>query len=199
MVKGLFSLIIVSFMLMPISAIVPSVEISSPQEGQVLKGTVQISGTISADGFVSGDVSYAYDGGNDNNWFYIASISQPVANDAIAIWDTSTISDGNYQIKVSVKYSDGQVKEVVIHQLQVRNYTTVQSTPDLAENSSETIISTGTSTPKPELIATPFPTNSGSLEISHVESSLKTGAIVGVCLVILLGIYALFRWLKYFR
>jgi hypothetical protein len=199
MVKGLFSLIIATFMLMPISAIVPSVELSSPQEGQVLKGTVQLSGTISADGFVSGDVSYAYDNGNSNGWFYIASISQPVANDTFAIWDTSTISDGDYQIKVSVKYSDGQVKDVIIHQLQVRNYTSAQSTPDLVENSTQAIIYTETETPKPDLIATPFPTNSGSLEISHVEGSLKAGAIVGVCLLILLGIYAFIRWIKYFR
>jgi hypothetical protein len=199
MIRELFSLIITSFLLMPISAIVPSVEISSPQEGQVLKGSVQIIGTISSDGFVSGDVSYAYDSGDDTSWFYIASISKPVANETIAVWDTSTISDGDYQIKVSVKYSDGQVKEVILHQLQVRNYSSVQSTPDLANVSAQATVFTETVTPKPEVIATPFPTNSGSLETSHVEDSLKTGAIIGIVLVILLGIYTFFRWLKYFR
>lgn len=198
MIKELFSLLLPIFLLSPISGIVPAVEITSPQEGQVLKGNVTISGTISSDGFVSGAVSYAYDGGNDSTWFYIASISQPVANGTIAAWDTSTISDGDYQIKVSVKYSDGQEKDIIIHQLLVRNYTSVQITTVPTLEATQNVSATQTATPS-VIEATPLPTNPGSLEVAHVKSSLEWGALLGICGLIGVGIYALYRWFKYFR
>jgi len=62
-----------------LAAPAPAMEIVSPQEGQVLQGSVEIIGTIPPDGFISGEVSYAYRQSDAETWFSIGSISQPVA------------------------------------------------------------------------------------------------------------------------
>lgn len=199
MIKEILSLVLPIILLSPISGLVPTVEITTPQQGQAVKGIVSITGTISADGFSSGEVSYAYDGDESNSWFLIATLTKPVANDVIASWDTTTISDGDYQIKVTAKYSTGDTKAVVIHQILVRNYTSVQATP----LSTQTIVQNIVDTPAQTLVAqpqvTPFPTNAASLEVTEVKFSIQQGAIIGVIVLGVLGIYVLIRWLKYYR
>jgi hypothetical protein len=199
MIKEILSLVLPIILLSPISGLVPTVEITTPQQGQVAKGTVSISGTISSDGFSSADVSYAYDGDESNSWFLIASVSQPVANDVIAAWDTTTISDGDYQIKVTARYSTGETKEVVVHQILVRNYTSGQETPVVTQAVTQGIEATPTLTLIPQPQVTPFPTNAASLEVSEVKFSLQQGAVLGIIVLVVLGIYALIHWLKYYR
>lgn len=188
------------FWLSPLAAPAPAMEIVSPQEGQVLQGSVEIIGTIPPDGFISGEVSYAYRQSDAETWFSIGSISQPVANGILTVWDTSTISDGDYKIKVTVNYTGGEAQEVVVNQVLVRNYTPVQSTatpvPQVMVNP-ETITPTFMATQL--AVATPYPLNPGALTALQVRSGLQFGIILGVLAMAALGIYVLLRYLHFHR
>jgi len=203
MIKAFLSFFVPLFMLSPVTAAIPAVEITSPQTGQVLQGNISIKGTTSADGFVSGEISYAYDQTNNETWFLIGALTQPVTNDVLAVWDTSTISDGDYKIRLSVKYSDGDVKESVLDHVLVRNYTAVESTSTPTQVIVEALPSTPTLTPtitlSPEVIVTPYPANPGALTDSQFQKELKSGVIIGSLAAACLGIYALFRYLKFHR
>lgn len=204
MVKELLFTLISVFWMSGLANTSPVVEITSPSTGQVLQGNVNIAGTISADNFSSAELLYAYSQNENSTWFPITMISQPVSNGILGIWDTSTISDGDYKIKLAVKTNDGNEKEVVIDKMLVRNYTPVESTPTPKatvvplSDLSATAIPTQTATPT-TIAATPFPANPGALTTNQIDTSLKNGLIVGLVLIISAGIYLFFRNLRFHR
>ena len=199
MFKGILLFFVPFFLLSPAAAAIPTVEITSPQAGQVLQGNVNIQGTTSSDGFVSGEVEYAYDQDSNETWFLIGALTQPVTNGALAIWDTSSISDGNYQVRLSAKYSSGEVKVVILKPVLVRNYTPIESTSTPTQMS--VVLDTAIPTPliNSETFATPYPANPGTLNDLQLQRSLQIGVILGFLAVAGIGIYALLRYLKYHR
>ena len=88
-------------------------------------------------GFQSAEVAFAY--GKDNStWFLITGSDQPVRDGVLASWDTTTIADGTYLLRVRVNTSDGEVVEVEAKDLRVRNYTPIEtSTPRPEEQTAE--------------------------------------------------------------
>jgi len=184
-----------------LSASAPVLVITSPQAGQVLQGNVSIMGTVPADGFVSGEVSYAYAQAGIETWFLVASLTQPVTEDVLAKWDTSTISDGDYQIKLSVKYQNGETRETIIKPVLVRNYTAVVLPPTatVAVTLVQSSIQTSTPTATPEIVATPFLANPASLSLVQVQTSMRVGIGVGVLVLLALAIYAFLRYLRFHR
>lgn len=201
MVKNLLFSIACIFLLLPVQHDVPSVEVSSPLDGQTLQGSVPITGTVSSIGFASGAVYYTYNQTEDSSWFLISNISQPVNNGTLAIWDTSTISDGDYQIKVEVKYQDGSVLTKIIKGLLVRNYTQAAAAQSTAVDISTPVNST---TPQvegtqPAKIPSVYSTNEIAVANAKINNSLLTGALVGGGCLLLLGIYAFITYIKYHR
>jgi hypothetical protein len=200
MIKEILSFVLPIILLSPLTPFLPTVEVTAPKEGQAVQGSVTISGSVSGDDFMSGDISYGYDSDGNSTWFFISTVSQPVANGVLAVWDTSTISDGNYQLKITAKYKNGDTKEVIIQHLLVRNYTAIQSTdtepPEVSEKEN-VVVSTVTETPV--FSATPFPTNSGSLKVSQIQDSLQWGGILGIVCLLFIGLIVLFRWIKFNR
>ena len=199
MIKKLLLVFASFFLLAPAAAVVPAVEISSPQAGQVLQGNVKINGAVSGQGFVSGEVFYAYAQSENATWFLIGSFTQPVANETMAVWDTSTISDGDYQIKVVVKYQNGDTKETILNPVLVRNYTVTQSTATPEGTTLVIESATLTQVASPVAAATPFPINPGASTIPEVESSLQIGISLGALGILFIGIYSFFRYLKFRR
>ena len=199
MFKGIMLFLVPFFWLSPVAAVLPAAEITSPRVGQSLQGTVNIQGTTSSDGFVSGEVSYAYDQVDNPTWFLIGTLTQPVTNGVLAIWDTSTISDGNYQVRLLAKYSSGEVKEVILRPVLVRNYTPIENTS--TPTPIAVVLDTATPTPLINSVtfATPYPANPGTMSELQLQRSLQTGVILGFLAVTGIGIYALLRYLKYHR
>ena len=200
MIKEILSFVLPIILLSPITAFLPTVEVTAPKEGQAIQGSVTISGSVSGDDFVSGDISYGYDSDGNSTWFFISSLSQPVTNGVLAVWDTSTISDGNYQLKVTAKYKNGETKEVIIQHLLVRNYTAIQNTatelPVVNEREND---ATPTVTVTSVISATPFPTNSGSLKVAQIQESVQWGGILGIVGLLFIGLIVLIRWIKFTR
>ena len=75
----------------------PTVKITSPAEGATVKGTISIRGTAS-DPYLKSYVVEYFDG---TNWTRIAESNESVTDNVLAIWDTTTVPDGSYKIRLT--------------------------------------------------------------------------------------------------
>ncbi|MBM3179169.1 MAG: hypothetical protein FJZ86_02320 [Chloroflexi bacterium] len=170
-----------------------SVNISSPQAGETVRGQVEIIGDMDVPNFLSAelDFSYAFPNGNGSNpaetWFSIQTFPQPVVGPAIVVWDTTSVTDGDYTLRLRVNLQDGSFQDALVSGLKIRN-----ESPLPAE-----IIST--QTPVPSFIGTlppltltslpataaktypsqtPLPANPASVTIASIYSTFSRGALI---------------------
>ena len=170
-------------------------KIDSPSSGAVVQGIVQVTGTAAGSGFNAFELGYAFENTSAANWFSIASGSQPVANSLLGSWDTTTITDGDYSLKLTVHFTDGTQQEVIVQHLMVRNYTSAGSA------SGSTLAGMNTAS-EPAQISSPgsaiSASNPASLQVLDLEKSIYIGAAAGISLVLLIGIYAAIRrWIRH--
>lgn len=100
--------------------------ITSPTTGQALQGQVAITGTTDIPDFASAEIDFSYIEDETNTRFPIQTMTEPIANNLLANWDTTTISDGEYLLQLRVSLTDGTVKDMSIP-VQIRNYSVLQS------------------------------------------------------------------------
>lgn len=184
------------FILPSVNQITPGLYVTSPIEGKVISGRVEIRGSVPDDNFESAEVSYAFSTEGTPNWFLISKLEQPVHDSTLAFWDTTTITDGVYKIKVLVNQRDGSTHEVIVENIKVGNYTSydeVLPTSLPAIEGTETIAMTVEPTEEPEPQPTPFPRNPASIDRGEIVGSLSGGLILALLAMILLGVYAYFR------
>jgi hypothetical protein len=186
-----FSLLLVLFLLAAQNT--PPVTITSPMPDELLRGQVTITGKIDAPTFLSAQLEFAYASNPTNTWFTIQAFSQPIAESTLAVWDTTSITDGDYVLRLRVNFEDGTFQEVTVP-IKIGNDVLPTPTPE------------PTLTPEPEtvLIPTPFllaasptptdlprptptelPSNPVSLGQGQIYASLGRGALV------ILGLFAL--------
>ena len=167
--------------------------ITSPAPDELLRGQVTVTGKIDIPNFVSARLEFAYASNPTNTWFMIQAFSQPLADSTLAVWDTTSITDSDYILRLHVDLADGTFQEVTVPIL-IGNDVLPTATPE------------PTSTPEPDtvLIPTPFllavsptptdlprptptalPANPVSLGQNQIYSSLGRGALV------ILGLFAL--------
>jgi hypothetical protein len=166
-------------------------QVASPVPGDVLMGKVNIKGSTDVLDFQSAEVSFRYEDDSSDAWYLIQQGSDPVKDGILAIWDTTTIADGTYRLRVSVTLSDNRTAEVIIPNLRVRNYSPVETaTPGLSTNP------TGKPTeikPTATLAVYPTPTdlpeNPAQVDSMRLSFSLVRGAAFAVIFFVLLGIY----------
>ena len=172
---------------------VPPLAITSPAPDEVLRGQVTITGKMDFPGFLSAGLDFAYASDPTGTWFNIQTFLQPLTDSTLAVWDTTSITDGDYVLRLQVSFEDGSVQEVTVP---VRVGNDLQPTPTPEP----------TATPEPDavLIPTPFllaasptptdlprptptalPTNPASLGRNQIYTSLGRGALV------ILGLFAL--------
>lgn len=98
-------------------------ELTSPQPGQVVSGLVTLSGTADHPAFNRYEVSFAYVEDTTDTWFSIGEpVDTRVIDGRLALWDTSTITDGDYSLRLGVWLQDGRSLEAVVPGVRVRNY-----------------------------------------------------------------------------
>lgn len=164
--------------------------ISSPQSGAVLQGTVQIIGFTDVAGFQSSEISFCYSD-QPNTWFLIQQSTKPVKNELIATWDTTTIADGSYKLRIEIFLVNGQKAESIVSGLRVRNYTPIETmTPDREslikpDSTSTPYLPTATPHPTPTVI----PQNPAQIQLSAVFTSLGLGVGVSLFLLIIVILY----------
>ena len=166
-------------------------KIDSPQNGEALQGVVEVIGTSDIVGFKSAEVAFAY-GKDSSTWFLISSSGQSVRDGALASWDTTTIADGTYLLRVRVNTTDGEVVDVEAKDLRVRNYSPIEtSTPRPEEQTAEpyVVLPDATAVPTP----TDLPDNPASVTMTKLTFSLVEGVAFVLIVFIVIGIYSAAR------
>ncbi len=174
--------------------------ITAPAPGQVVQGPVAIAGTTGVPNFASAELDFGYASDATNTWFLIQSTSQAVSNAMLASWDTSTISDGDYVLRLRVYLQDGTSQDVAVT-VKVRNYTSLPTaSPTVAPTALVLDVATPllaapseTPTPVPPAPSTPLPPNPAAVTTNEVYSGLWRGGLVVGALFILMGLLLYLR------
>jgi len=167
---------------------IPDVVIVSPQPGEAIQGVVAIMGHTSISGFRLAEFLFGYVNDPSQTWFFISESTTPVEAGLLAEWDTSTLTDGNYTLRLVVNRADGSRVVVIVPNLRVRNYSPVEtstptpfSTATISPNPvpggspNPTITALPSASPVPPTI-TPLPTNPAVLSQGDISTSLLRGA-----------------------
>jgi hypothetical protein len=175
----------------------PPIAITSPLANDVLRGEVTITGTTGIPNFFSAQLDFAYASNPNGTWFTIQTLSQPVTDSTLTTWNTTSISDGDYILRLRVNLIDNTFQEVTVP-VQIGN-DVIPSTPTVVPtatlNAVEVQIPTPfllaaspTPTTPPRSTPSALPPNPASLEQSAIFASLGRGAAVIIGLFILSGL-----------
>ncbi len=164
----------------------------SPRAGEAVIGLTEISGVTGLPGFQRAEVEYRYTNDPKNTWFLIAEEDKSVNPGKIADWDSSLISDGIYDLRVTVFFADGTSQSTTIPGLRVRNYSPVETStpPDpgkIAASLTPEATAVPTRTPRPT--PAPLSPNPAVLTRADLNASMLRGAGVGLGFFFLFGIY----------
>lgn len=137
--------------------------ISYPPETELIRGVIEIRGTAAHPEFWKYELAAAPFG--TQNWFNLGVSETSVQNGVLGRWDTNTVTDGTYSLRIRIVKRDGNYDEYLVQRVLVGN-TAPEATPTPAESPTPTITPTPeppTATPvvvTPDIpTATPVPTN----------------------------------------
>ena len=117
----------------PQATIVKSIFLQSPREGQALQGVELIEGKMRGEGFIQGIIHFSYSDSSaqDRSWFFVAEIdgeNQGSSQTAFQVeWDTTQITDGDYDLRVVAEYEGGAAIFEVVPDLRIRNHSPVET------------------------------------------------------------------------
>lgn len=165
--------------------------ITSPQNGETLRGQIQIQGRMDSPNFASAELAFTFDSSASDpaaSWFHIQTFTQPVTNPIIAVWDTTAVTDGDYALRLRIFLQDGTSQEVLVNDLKIRNnepLPTPTITPtDVVFNFqplNETPGASSGQVPTPVMAyptSTPLPANPASLSISSIFTIFWQSALL---------------------
>ena len=167
--------------------------ISYPGEGEVVEGIVEIRGSVPDENFASAKLSYAYDGENAEDWFLISNIDAPTQDEVLGVWDTTTITDGTYQIRLRVREISGEKKDVIVTGIQVANYSRSEANLDEMVTTVTEVPSTQVTMQSIESNPTTLPANPATITTTDLRHTALTGLLIGVGLVMLVVLWSLFH------
>jgi hypothetical protein len=164
----------------------------SPRAGEAIQGRIEINGITQTEGFERAEIEFQYTNDPKETWFLIAETDQPVNPGKITDWDTSVITDGIYDLRVTVFLKDGTSKSKIVSGIRIRNYSPIESpTPSEKGISPQNPVSQSTvvptRTPRPTQPA--FTTNPAVLTRTDLNSSLVRGGIAGLGFFIAFAVY----------
>src|SRR5690606_13782097 len=108
----------------------PVLVITSPTEGGVISGVVQVTG-VATSGEFSAVRTEVGAGLMPSTWFPVDRKTAPVLNSSMASWNTAAVDDGPYTLRVVLE--DGAHGQTVTEMMViVRNEDTGTGTPDPA-------------------------------------------------------------------
>ncbi len=167
--------------------------ISYPGEGEVVEGIVEIRGSVPDENFASAKLSFAYAGENAEDWFLISNIDAPTQDEVLGVWDTTTITDGTYQIRLRVREISGEKKDVIVTGIQVANYSRSEANLDEMVTTVTEVPSTQVTMQSIESSPTSLPANPATITATDLRHTALTGLLIGVGLVVLVVLWSLFH------
>lgn len=163
--------------------------ILSPRPQQALQGSIPVVVDTAIQGLQSAELSFAYFQDTTDTWFPIQDSDQSLSNEALAVWDTSKISDGDYNLRLTIILEDGEQISVLVSGLRVRNYTPIETdtptpvTPTATPLPQDTPLPTQppipTQTPIPPT-PTPMSHNPAILDGQDIMASAAMGALAAL-------------------
>jgi hypothetical protein len=93
------------------------VDISSPEGGQEVKGTVEISGTADIQDF--GFYKYEVSPLGAETWATISAGRERVTGGSLGQWDTTALSPGDYQLRLVVTDNQGRALPACVIQVRI--------------------------------------------------------------------------------
>jgi hypothetical protein len=101
----------------------PSAVITSPRDGEQLKGVVQITGNAFHPKFERYELAWAAQSSPDN-WQMIASVNNQITNNgSLGTWDTSPLPPGVYRLLLRVVREDDKTIDFVVNNLSINQGT----------------------------------------------------------------------------
>ena len=174
-----------------------TIDITSPASGETLRGQIEIQGRMEAPNFASAELAFTYlTAASDPAaaWFTLQTFSQPTAGPVLTAWDTTTVTDGDYALRLRVNFQDGTFQDILITDLKIRNdvplptdtpTATPTVTPTLPSfslfNATQPPASQQERTPTPAAAnpaSKPLPTNPASLNVSSILTIFWQSAAV---------------------
>lgn len=175
-----------------------TVAINSPQPGETLRGLVEIQGRMDTPNFASAELAFTFDATASDpaaNWFVIQTFPQPVTNPAIAAWDTTALTDGDYTLRLRVFLQDGTFQDALVANLQVRND---EPLPTATPTATEVVFNFQPLNETPgapiQQTATPFITYPTSTPLPANPASLTTSSIFTIFWQSAVGILIIFAF-----
>jgi hypothetical protein len=109
--------------------------ITSPRDGAVVRGTVAVEGAATHSQFQKYEIHYGPEPNPADQWTPLpgSPFEVPVVQGRLALWDTASIPDGSYQLRLRVVRTDGNYDEYYVHQIVVANARPTE-TPTPAES-----------------------------------------------------------------
>ena len=165
------------------------VSITSPQPGEILRGRVEIAGNMDVPNFASAELSFSYPD-STVSWFIIQSFTQPVKDPIIAVWDTTLVTDGEYDLHLRVNLQDGSMQDAIVTGLKIQNDAPT-ATATLAVTATPEFFTTAppptmTLRPAPTLQTfpspTPLPANPAAVIPSSIYMNFGRGALIAFVL-----------------
>jgi len=176
---------------------VPQIAITLPSSGDAIRGEVTITGSTDVLGFTSSQLDFSYASNPTDTWFALQTSTQPVADSALAVWDTTIISDGEYILRLRVFVVDGTLQEITVP-VKVQNDTPVITPPPMVTPTPNKlnaglptpflVASSPTPTLTPRPTPTPLPGNAVSMNQIAIYTSLGRGALVIIGLFAFVGL-----------
>jgi hypothetical protein len=179
-------------------------EVHSPQSGDAIRGTISILGNTDVEGFISWEISFGYEDDTTGTWFLIDESTLSITDDLLTDWDTTTITDGNYNLRLTVFLVEGRRTHYTLRGIRIRNYSSIETltphptmtqTPQLATSDpskTPTYIIQITETPPPQT-PTPIPTNPLVLTSEGFSNYLLRGVAGAFAFFITIGLYITVR------
>lgn len=163
--------------------VLPSIGINYPAANETVKGLIPITGTVSLSGFSLWELSFSFSENTTGTWFLLQSGSEPISGE-LTVWDTTSLTDGDYALRLRVYLSDGY-QDVLVAPVRVRNYKLDTATPTVSPSATGTLLPTATATPlapTPTLSPTPrprpsqLPPNPATLNNTQIFNAIMRGA-----------------------
>ena len=170
-------------------------EIISVLDGQAIRGIVPIEGNTKIEGFLAWEISYGYSTDTTGTWFLLAESFEPVENNLLTNWETIKISDGDYNLRLTIFLEQDEPVHTFVQNVRIRNYTPMETdtaqptitqpiytdTPPTGQNQFETPLA-------PSL--TPLPTNALELPPETITSNILRGGAGVMVIFITIGLYS---------
>ena len=186
------------------------ISITSPHPGDILQGQVEILGNMDVPNFASAELAFSFSPSTGNasspadSWFTIQTFPQPVqGSSTLAVWDTTTLTDGDYILHLRVFFLDGTSQDVAIPDLKIRNTAPTQTvtaptaTATAFDLNLPTALPSATARPEPTLqifpSPTPMPVNPAAVTSSSIYLNFGRGALAVLVLFLFVGLIFRFR------